>query len=110
MKKFVGWTTLYVLVFGFISLMGTLVMMAIWPGELELTAPLFCDATHSDAFAVVDKGVGGRERGSTTYNFSLYCVSDDGNVVGHGFTRPFLVLVGAHTVPMFLWAAVRLGR
>lgn len=93
----------------------TIVAVGIWPGEAKLTAPLFCDEDHPDAFVVSDTYTSG---GETTTNFTMYCVGPRGQARDVGFFGPFGALVVLHgllllvvlVVPPWLGGAFRLGR
>jgi hypothetical protein len=87
----------------FCGVMLTLLLaVAIWPGELKLTAPFLCPDDKTDAYVVVD-----RHRvspGETAYDFSLYCLGPQGNFEDVGFGAPFIILSVFHTGLIFITA------
>lgn len=76
------------------ALLLTLLTSVIWPGEARLTAPLFCPDHRPDAYVVVDSY--SSAPGETSYDFSLYCMGDRGDVTEVGWFRPQAVLLLAH--------------
>lgn len=76
------------------ALLLTLLTSVIWPGETKLTAPLFCPDHRPDAFVVVDSY--SSAPGETSYDFSLYCMGDRGDVTEVGWFRPLAVVFLAH--------------
>ena len=90
----------------FVSLMSTIIVsMAIWPGEVALTAPLLCDDARPDAYVVRDTY--NVRPGETSMTFTMYCVGPRGDYDEIGTFQPFLVLWAAHT--MILAAVALLG-
>jgi hypothetical protein len=84
-------------ILAFVSLMLTILLaLAIWPGEAKLTAPLFCDDAHPDAFVVSDTQ--SYRPGETSTNFTLYCVGPSGEAVNAGWMGPFMALWAAHAL------------
>ncbi|WP_147404204.1 hypothetical protein [Nocardia panacis] len=71
------------------------VPVAIWPGEAELTAPLFCGAPYREPIVVADTT---HDSEGTSVNYTLYCATSRGAVTDQGFVLPFLVLMAAHFV------------
>ena len=69
--------------------------VAIWPGELKLTAPLLCPDGKTDAYIVIDSSQFPPNR--TSYDLSLYCVGPRGNFENAGFAAPFFLLSAFHT-------------
>ena len=76
------------------ALLLTILTSVIWPGEAKLTAPLLCPDHRPDAFVVVDSY--SSAPGETSYDFSLYCMGDRGDVTEVGYFRPQGVLLLAH--------------
>lgn len=81
---------------------------AIWPGEMKLTASLFCDEDKPDAYVVSDTY--SSQPGETSTSFTLYCMGPRGQVTDEGLGGPFLVLWAAHTVLLGLAAGLLLWR
>lgn len=71
------------------------VPVAIWPGEAELTAPLFCSAPATEPMVVSDTFY---DSEGTSTNYTLYCVGDHGVLTNEGFALPMLVMLTAHIV------------
>ena len=81
----------------FVSFLLTVILtVAIWPGEMKLTAPLLCPDDKADAYVVVDSV--SPTPGETAYNFTLYCMGPRGDVFDAGSLRPVLLLMLGHTV------------
>lgn len=78
------------------TMITTVVALAIWPGEVKLVAPLFCDDAQPDAFVVADTY--SPAPGETTTNYTLYCMGPDGDATDHGFLLPFLATVALNTL------------
>ncbi|MGI5218996.1 hypothetical protein [Nocardia sp. CA-290969] len=72
----------------------SIVASVIWPGEIELIAPLFCADPYNDPMVVSDTY---HDSEGTSTNFTLYCVGDRGQFTNEGFFLPWLVLVAVHT-------------
>ncbi|MBC7301642.1 MAG: hypothetical protein H5T78_11865 [Nocardia sp.] len=72
-----------------------LIAVAIWPGEAQLTAPLFCAPPATEPMVVSDTF---HDAEGTSTNYTLYCVGDRGVVTDAGFALPMLVLFGAHVL------------
>lgn len=92
-------------------LLSCAVTLGIWPGEVKLLAPVFCDAAHPDAVVVVDSYT--VRPGETGYQYSLYCVGQRGNFDEIGWMRPFLGIMLVHSGLMFLptlWLFGKLRR
>ncbi|WP_280435261.1 hypothetical protein [Nocardia carnea] len=89
----------------------SIVLSVIWPGEIELIAPLFCADPYNDPMVVSDTY---HDSEGTSTNFTLYCVGDRGQFTNEGFFLPWLVLVAAHTgivvVPALLIGIANRGR
>lgn len=82
----------------------TILTVAIWPGEAKLTAPLFCPDDRSEAIVVRDESR--TSDGSTSIDYSMYCVGERGEVTEIGFLRPFAVLTVVHALIIALVAGV----
>lgn len=94
-----------------VAIAGALLPGVIWPGEIELTAPLFCSAPYTEPMVVSDTI---RHSDGESTNFTLYCVGSRGEFTDAGFLRPFLVLWLSHMVLALvlgvlaaLWSALR---
>ncbi|MEU7144277.1 hypothetical protein ABZ942_32870 [Nocardia sp. NPDC046473] len=85
--------TLAVILFS-TALLGTVLPVAIWPGEAKLTAPLFCEAPYTEPIVVSDTF--SDAEGQST-NYSMYCVGDRGQYTEVGFLRPWLALWALHS-------------
>ena len=84
-------------ILAFVSLMLTILLsLAIWPGEAKLTAPIFCDDAHPDAFVVSDTS--SVRPGETYTNFTLYCLGPNGEAQNAGWMGPFLALWAGHAL------------
>jgi hypothetical protein len=84
-------------ILAFASLMLTILLaLAIWPGEAKLTASMFCDEAHPDAFVVSDTQ--SYRPGETSTNFTLYCLGPSGEAVNAGWMGPFMALWAAHAL------------
>ncbi|MFQ6397419.1 hypothetical protein ACLMAJ_28715 [Nocardia sp. KC 131] len=77
------------------AILGCLLDIAIWPGEAELTAPLFCAQPYNQPIVVSDTFVDSEGTGT---NYTLYCVGDRGQFTDEGFLLPWLTLWAAHTL------------
>jgi hypothetical protein len=81
----------------FASLMLTILLtLAVWPGEAKLTASIYCDDAHPDAFVVSDTQ--SYRPGETSTTFTLYCVGPNGEATNAGWMGPFMVLWAAHAL------------
>lgn len=76
------------------GILTVILAFAIWPGEMKLTAPLFCDDDKPDAFVVSDTY--SAQPGETSTSFTLYCMGPRGEVDDKGLGGPFLVLWLGH--------------
>ncbi|WP_280380350.1 hypothetical protein [Nocardia wallacei] len=76
-------------VFGF-----SILLSVAWPGEIALTAPLFCADSYREPIVVSDTF---HDSEGTSTNFTLHCVGDRGELTDEGFMLPWLTLVAAHT-------------
>ncbi len=65
-----------------------LLPLVIWPGQIKLLAPFFCDDAQPDAFVVSDTY--NPRPGETTTNFTLYCMGPNGDATDVGYFGPFL--------------------
>lgn len=72
----------------------SILLSVIWPGEIELTAPLFCADPYREPIVVSDTF---HDSEGTSTNFTLFCVGDRGELTDEGFMFPWLTLVAAHT-------------
>ncbi|WP_280360870.1 hypothetical protein [Nocardia wallacei] len=79
----------------------SILLSVIWPGEIELTAPLFCADPYRDPIVVSDTF---HDSEGTSTNFTLHCVGDRGELTDEGFMFPWLTLVAAHTALIVLIA------
>jgi hypothetical protein len=102
-------------VLAFVSVIGTIIVTAIWPGEMKLTGPLFCPDDRPDAYVVVDSY--SPVPGETHYEFTLYCMGPRGEVTDAGYLRPMAaltlfhaLLVVALVIAFILWLRLRLRR
>ncbi|WP_155827035.1 hypothetical protein [Jongsikchunia kroppenstedtii] len=103
---------LVLLVLGFIDAMSICIMPAIWPGELKLTAPVFCSKSELGGsytpYAVTDTYSTGD---GTAFNWTLYCVGPHGETKNAGYGLPIGMIFLAHGVILLaLLAAVALWR
>lgn len=73
--------------------------VGVWPGELKLTAPLFCTDAQPEPFIVSDTYT---EGGETITNFTMYCMGPRGDATDVGFGRPFFVVTLAHSTILWL--------
>src|SRR5947209_5160024 len=73
-----------------------LLAVAVWPGEAKLAAHFLCPADQPDAYVVADSY--SSQPGETTTNYTLYCLGERGRFTDVGFLKPFLLLLGLHTV------------
>lgn len=78
------------------TMLTVIVTIGIWPGELKLTAPLFCTDTQPDVFVVADTS--SVRPGETTTNFTMYCMGPRGDTTNVGFFRPAAALTAGHAV------------
>ncbi|MFB8275598.1 hypothetical protein [Nocardia colli] len=76
------------------AMLGTVLPVAIWPGEAKLTAPLFCHAPYTEPIVVSDTF---HDSEGQSTNFSMYCVGDRGQYTEVGFLRPWLALWVLHS-------------
>jgi hypothetical protein len=76
-----------------VGMFSIVVPLAIWPGEAELTAPLFCSDPYREPVVVSDTY---HDSEGTSVDYTLYCVTDRGAVTDEGFFLPFLVLMAVH--------------
>ncbi len=89
----------------FVGFVGECIMMAIWPGEAKLLAPVFCDAGQSEAIVVSDTH---RDARGASTNFRMYCVGDRGDYTNVGWMRPMLLLALIHTaIVLLLYHGIR---
>lgn len=88
------WAGLGLGIIVFCAVIGTIIMMTIWPGEAKLTAPLFCSDDRPQALVVRDTYSNGT--GETAINFTLYCIGDRGNFENVGWFKPMAVLSLVH--------------
>ena len=70
--------------------------LVIWPGELKLSAPLFCTDAQPDAFVVSDTYR--VQPGETTTNYTMYCMGPRGDVTDVGFFGPFVATIALHMI------------
>ncbi len=80
--------------------LSSVITVAIWPGELKLTAPLFCEDDQPETFVVSDTETSG---GETTTNYTLYCVGPRGDATDAGFFGPFMVVTAVHGLLLWLF-------
>lgn len=73
-----------------VGMFSIVIPVAIWPGEAELTAPLFCSGPYREPVVVSDTD---HDSEGTSVDYTLYCVTDE------GFFLPFLV-------PMSVYVAI----
>ncbi|MFF2554805.1 hypothetical protein ACFVUS_27645 [Nocardia sp. NPDC058058] len=78
----------------FAGTLSIVVPVAIWPGEAELTAPLFC-SSGTEPMVVSDTF---HDSEGTSTNYTLYCVGDHGTLTNEGFVLPMLVMLTAHVL------------
>ncbi|MFD3426991.1 hypothetical protein [Nocardia fluminea] len=88
------------------------IAVAVWPGEAKLTAPLFCSTPATEPMVVSDTF---HDSEGTSTNYTLYCVSDRGELTDEGYALPVLALFVVHLLilsVLFLLAALigRLGQ
>ena len=105
----VVWMVVIAVFFG--MLLSCVVTLGVWPGEVKLLAPVFCDADLPDPVVVVDSY--NTRPGETSYSYSLYCVGPRGNFDEIGWMRPFLGIMLVHSGLMFLptlWLFGKLRR
>ncbi|MFE9577771.1 hypothetical protein ACFYO1_15395 [Nocardia sp. NPDC006044] len=76
------------------AMLGTVLPVAIWPGEAKLTAPLICAAPYTEPIVVSDTF---HDSDGQSTNFSMYCVGDRGQYTEVGFLRPWLALWVLHS-------------
>lgn len=89
--RLIGFLIGFVLLFAFVGVVGScLITLAIWPGQLELLAPILCSDAQPDAFVVADTT--NPTPGETATNFTLYCMGPRGDSTDVGFLRPFLMI------------------
>jgi hypothetical protein len=92
----------------FMAVMTTVTLtIGIWPGEMKLTAPLLCQDSMPDAFVVSDTY--SSRPGETSTNYTMYCMSERGDVEDVGWFRPLVILTLAHgalILALLLGAAV----
>lgn len=93
-KKFVIRTVIVAGIALFIGFIGECIMMAVWPGEAKLLAPVFCNDCQTEAIVVSDTY---SDNGGTSTNFTMYCVGDQGDYTNVGWMRPMLLLALIHT-------------
>lgn len=86
------------------SMVTILLNVAIWPGEAELTAPIFCPADKPEAIVVSDTS--NPRPGETTVNFTMYCIDENGAFTEIGWWRPMLALWIFHTLVLFVLISV----
>jgi hypothetical protein len=90
---------------------GTGLLTAVWPGSFELTAPLLCPDGSPDPLVVRDTY--SVRPGETSTTFTLYCLSERGEVTDVGAMRPVLIVAAGVAVvigALMLAGMVALGR
>lgn len=99
------------LIVTFVAAMSICVLPPIWPGELKLTAPIFCISSELGGrytpMVVTDSVSTGD---GTAYNWTLYCVGPRGETKNAGYGLPIGVLFVAHWLILALIAAVFMLR
>ncbi len=85
----------------------TLISSLIWPGEVAVVAPLICEEPRPDAFVVRDSYA---TDDGTSIEFTLYCVSEDGDAVNEGWGRAWLLLWVLHTAIVLVLIALGVVR
>lgn len=86
-------------------------LTAVWPGSFELTAPLLCPDDSPDPLVVRDTY--SARPGETSTTFTLYCLSERGEVTDVGAMRPALIVAAAVAVvigALMLAGMIALGR
>ena len=101
------WGLGVLVLFGF-TMIPTILLTVIWPGEAKLTAPLFCSDARPEAFVVTDTYSDGT--GETATNFTMYCVGPRGDADDIGWAKPFLVLSVVHTLLLLAVIGVLVWR
>jgi hypothetical protein len=90
---------------------GTGLLTAVWPGSFELTAPLLCPDDSPDSLVVRDTY--SVRPGETSTTFTLYCLSERGEVTDVGAMRPVLIVAAVVAIViggLMLVAMLALGR
>ncbi|MFI6216924.1 hypothetical protein ACIBCD_33420 [Nocardia brasiliensis] len=90
------------------AILGCLLPIAIWPGEAELTAPLFCAEPFTEPIVVSDTY---HDSEGQSTNYSMYCVGERGQYTEVGFLRPWIALWVLHSlIAIALVGTIRLLR
>lgn len=88
-----------------VGLTSFVIPVAIWPGEAELTAPLFCSPPNTTPMVISDTT---HDSEGTSTNYTLYCTGPRGTLTNEGFLLPMLAILAAHiliiTTLTFLFA------
>lgn len=71
-------------------------LTAVWPGSFELTAPLLCPDDSPDPLVVRDTY--SVRPGETSTTFTMYCLSERGEVTDVGAMRPVLIVAAVVAV------------
>ena len=95
-----------------LALFIAVMLMAAYPNALKLAAPTLCPADKPDAF-VVRYNV--QTSDGTSTNFSLFCMSDRGEIEEIGTWEPLLILFGIAAVIVYgliflLWLVGRIRK
>ncbi|QXC60809.1 hypothetical protein KSP35_21200 [Aquihabitans sp. G128] len=85
----------------------TLLFTLIWPGEARYVAELRCDDAHPEAVVVQDTQ---QTSDGTSTDFTVYCVSPDGDAIDQGWAPSFLALWALHTAAAGVLVALGLVR
>jgi hypothetical protein len=104
-------TSIVVVIYLSLVAAATGLLTAIWPGVFELTAPLLCPDGFADPLVVRDTY--SVRPGETSTTFTLYCISERGEVTDVGAMRPVLIVAAGVAVVMgalMLPAMLALGR